>query len=80
MPDDPIPQRSFDWKLSLILMVIVAICYIGYRVGNGGPRPEEVPCAPGQAEVTDCNEELAAPEKGDKEQGKEREMEGAAPK
>ena len=80
MADDRTPKRSFDWKLSLILMVIVAICYIGYRIGNGGPRPEEVACAPGQADLTACNEELAAQEKDKEEQGRDREREGVSPR
>jgi hypothetical protein len=79
MADDRDPRPSFDVKLSLILMVIVAICYLGYRIGNGAPRPEEVPCAPGQADLTDCNEEMAA-DRSEQRQGRERDMEGTAPK
>ena len=80
MADDRNPQRSFDVKLSLILMVIVAICFIGYRVSHGGPRPDEVPCAPGQANLTDCNEAMAADEAGNDRKGRERELEGSPAK
>ncbi len=80
MADDRDPRPSFDVKLSLILMLIVAICYLGYRIGNGAPRPEEIPCAPGQADLTDCNEEMAAEGKGEQRQGRERDMEGTAPR
>jgi uncharacterized phage infection (PIP) family protein YhgE len=77
MPDDRDPQRSFDVKLSLILMAIVAICFVGYRVGHGGPRADQVPCAPGQAEVAVCNEELADEREGNVQLGRDRELEGA---
>jgi hypothetical protein len=80
MADDRTPKPAFDVKLSLILMVIVAICYLGYRVGNGGPRPEDVPCAPGQANLTACNEQMAADDMQGKQRGRDREMKGAAPR
>ena len=76
MPDDRKPQGSFDWKLSLFLMALVSICYVGYRIVNGGPRPEQVACAPGQAEVTPCNEAMAAEKEGTAKVGREREAEG----
>jgi hypothetical protein len=39
-----------------------------------------VACAPGQADLTACNEELAAQEKDKEEQGRDREMEGVSPR
>ncbi len=76
MPDDRTPQGSFDWKLTLLLMAIVSVCYVGYRLGHRGPRPQEVPCAPGQAGVTACNEGLAAAERDNAQAGRDREAEG----
>jgi hypothetical protein len=80
MPDDRIPKGSFDWKLSLLLMAIVSICYIGYRIANAGPRPEEVPCAPGQAAIAPCNQELAAEKEEKAEASREREAKGTPTK
>jgi hypothetical protein len=74
------PNRSFDLKLSLILMLIVSVCFVGYRMSHGGPAPDAVACAPGQENVTDCNQQMANEAAGNDEIQRERETEGALPK
>ncbi|MBJ6123480.1 hypothetical protein [Sphingomonas mollis] len=74
------PSRSFDLKLSLILMLIVSVCFIGYRMSHRGTAPNEVACAPGQENVTDCNQQMANEATGNDETQRERQMEGAVPK
>ncbi|KQU56916.1 hypothetical protein ASG67_17505 [Sphingomonas sp. Leaf339] len=74
------PSRSFDLKLSVILMLIVSVCFVGYRMSHGGPAANEVACAPGQENVTDCNQQMANEATGNNEARQEREIEGALPK
>ncbi len=74
------PSRSFDLKLSLVLMLIVSVCFVGYRMSHGGPAPDEVACAPGQENVTDCNQQMADEATGNDATRRERAIEGALPK